>query len=84
MNIKRVVGSLLLAAGLSLSLTACGYEAGEIVTVEVENGPGGVQFKELEVSEDGGFDSEEELIEVSVDINSPCDEGDIYPACERG
>lgn len=83
MNIKRGVVAAVLAVGALFTLTACGYEVGEVVNVEVENGPNGTQFKELEVSEDGGMDTEEELVEVSVDITSGCDEGDIYPECDE-
>lgn len=63
----------------ALVLTGC-YAKGEILEVEVEQGEHG-EVKELEVAREEGPNPDR--FEADVPADSPCDVGDIYPACKK-
>ena len=69
---KMLLVAAALLAALLPSLTACADREGLVVEVEQE-----LNEKELTIIKNG------EEVDVDVTNNSPCEEQDYYPECDR-
>lgn len=69
---KKLLVTAALLASLLPSLSACASREGLVVEVEQE-----LDEKELTIIKNG------EEVDVDVTNNSPCEEQDYYPECDR-